>query len=295
MSGEFEKEFEKEFAEYTEKVESCIKTLPWQDNVLDESMAYSLMGGGKRIRPVLMLAAAEAVGGRAEDILPAAVALEMIHTYSLIHDDLPAMDDDDYRRGRLSNHKVFGEGMAILAGDALLTYAFEILARPLPVEPMRQLLVIREIAEAAGRSGMVLGQVLDLQGEGKSLELKAVEEIHRHKTGALLRVAVRAGGILGGGSDDEIAALDRYAAALGLAFQIKDDILDLEADSETLGKPAGSDLKLEKATYPSLLGLAGAKRELALRTQEAKDALASFEIRGVFLRSLADYMQERSH
>lgn len=287
--------FQERMAHYSAQVEQFINSIPWLKNRLDESMSYSLTGGGKRIRPVLVLAAAETVGGKPEDILPAAVALEMIHTYSLIHDDLPAMDDDDYRRGRLSNHKVFGEGMAILSGDALLTYAFEFLAAPMPVDPRRQLQGIKEVAEAAGRQGMVLGQVLDLQGEGKALGLQDIEQIHRHKTGALLKVSVRLGGILANGSEEEIQALTRYALALGLAFQIKDDILDLESDRETLGKPIGSDLKRGKATYPSLLGLSGAKIELAEQTTEAKAALHLFQERGSFLRDLADYMQTRHH
>lgn len=287
--------FKERLAQYRAQVDEYIKSISWNENVLDESMAYSLIGGGKRIRPVLALAAAEAMGANPEHILPAAAALEMIHTYSLIHDDLPAMDDDDYRRGRLSNHKVFGEGIAILSGDALLTYAFELLAAPMQVEPRRQLQVIKEVADAAGRQGMVLGQALDLEGEGKALGLQEIERIHRHKTGALLRVSVRLGGILAGGSEEDIQALSRYAAALGLAFQIKDDILDVESDSLTLGKPIGSDLKRGKATYPSLLGLSEAKAELRAKIQEAKDALHLFGERGRFLRDLADYIQARQH
>ncbi|MDI6813396.1 MAG: polyprenyl synthetase family protein [Desulfitobacteriaceae bacterium] len=287
--------FKERLAQYRAQVDEYINTISWNEKVLDKSMAYSLTGSGKRIRPVLALAAAEAMGANPEHILPAAAALEMIHTYSLIHDDLPAMDDDDYRRGRLSNHKVFGEGIAILSGDALLTYAFELLAAPMQVEPRRQLQVIKEVADAAGRQGMVLGQVLDLEGEGKALGLQEIEQIHRHKTGALLRVSVRLGGILAGGSEEDIQALSRYAAALGLAFQIKDDILDLESDSLTLGKPIGSDLKRDKATYPSLLGLSGAKAELAAKIQEAIDALQLLGERGRFLRDLADYIQARQH
>lgn len=287
--------FQERMAHYSAQVEQFINRIPWLVNRLDESMSYSLTGGGKRIRPILVLAAAEAVGGKSEDILPAAVALEMIHTYSLIHDDLPAMDDDDYRRGRLSNHKVFGEGIAILSGDALLTYAFEFLTAPMTVDPLRQLRGIKEVAEAAGRQGMVLGQVLDLQGEGKKVGLTEIEEIHRHKTGALLKVSVRLGGILANGSEEEIQALTRYAEALGLAFQIKDDILDLESDQETLGKPIGSDLKRGKATYPALLGLSEAKTMLTEQTREAKAALDRFQERGSFLRDLADYIQNRHH
>lgn len=287
--------FKQELLRFTVLVEEFLNTLPWSKNGLDESMVYSLVGGGKHIRPVLALAAAEAVGGDVRKILPAAAALELIHTYSLIHDDLPAMDDDDYRRGRLSNHKVYGEAMAILAGDALLTYAFELLARPIGVAPERQLRVLQEVAVAAGREGMVFGQVLDLEGEGKKLNLDEIKRIHHYKTGAILLVSARLGGLLAGGSEKELQALTEYAQALGLAFQIKDDILDIEGDSKTLGKPAGSDLKHEKATYPSLLGLAGAKEQLKIQTEKAKEALLLFNERGSFLRDLADYIQERQY
>ncbi|MEA4902459.1 farnesyl diphosphate synthase [Desulfitobacterium sp.] len=280
---------------YVEKIEAFLENLPWNKDTMGQSMRYSLMGGGKRIRPVLALAAADAVGGEADQILPAACALELIHTYSLIHDDLPAMDNDDYRRGRLANHKVFGEGKAILAGDGLLTYAFELIARPLPVPAERQLRVIREVAQAAGPEGMVLGQVLDLEAEGKILNLEEIERIHRHKTGAMLVVSARMGGILGGGTAEQIDALTRYAQALGLAFQIKDDILDIEGDSATLGKPIRSDLAQEKSTYPSLLGLAGAKEQLAAKVKEAHEALAVFNYPVDFLHSLADYIADRKH
>lgn len=280
---------------YVGKIDVFFENLPWDEETMGQSMRYSLIGGGKRIRPVLALAAAQAVGGNAEQVLPAACALELIHTYSLIHDDLPAMDNDDYRRGRLANHKVFGEGKAILAGDGLLTYAFELLASPLPVPSERQLRVLKEVAQAAGPEGMVRGQVLDLEAEGKTLSLDEIEQIHRLKTGAMLIVSARLGGILGGGTEEQIRALTRYAQSLGLAFQIKDDILDLEGDSETLGKPAQSDLKQEKSTYPSLLGLAGAKEQLAVKVQEAHEALSIFSKPVDFLHSLADYIADRKH
>lgn len=280
---------------YVKKIDVFLESLSWGEETMGQSMRYSLIGGGKRIRPVLALAAVQAVGGVPEDFLSAACALELIHTYSLIHDDLPAMDNDDYRRGQLANHKVFGEGNAILAGDGLLTFAFDLLARPLSVPPERQLRVIREVAQAAGPEGMVGGQVLDLAAEGKTLTLEEIEQIHRLKTGAMLTVSARMGGILAGGTEEQIQALTRYAQALGLAFQIKDDILDLEEDSETLGKPARSDLKQEKSTYPSLLGLAGAKEQLAAKVQEAHEALSIFKHHVAFLHSLADYIAERKH
>lgn len=288
--------FRTELESLAYQVEGYLEKLPWEKGLMGESMRYSLIGGGKRIRPVLALATAGAVGGEPEDILPAACALELIHTYSLIHDDLPAMDNDDYRRGRLANHKVFGEGNAILAGDALLTYAFELIAQPIPgIAPERQLRVIREVAQAAGPAGMVGGQVLDLEAEGKQLALPEIERIHKLKTGAMLIASARLGAILAGGTEEKIEALTRYAQAIGLAFQIKDDILDIEGDSETLGKPAHSDLRQEKSTYPSLLGLNGAKAELKTRTAEAHAALEIFADRGAFLHDLANYIAERKH
>ncbi|HHY26969.1 MAG TPA: polyprenyl synthetase family protein [Desulfitobacterium dehalogenans] len=288
--------FQKELDDYARLVDSYLARLPWQAGTLTESMKYSLSAGGKRIRPVLALAAAHAVGGEGEDILPAVCGLELIHTYSLIHDDLPAMDDDDYRRGSLSNHKVFGEGQAILAGDALLTYAFELLAQPMGgVEPQRQLRAIREVAQAAGPAGMVGGQVLDLEAEEKQLNLSELEQVHRLKTGAMLVVSARLGAILAGGTEEKIDALTRYAQAIGLAFQIKDDILDLESDSETLGKPVHSDLRQHKSTYPSLMGLEGAKQELKVKTDEAHAALEVLGERAGFLHEFADYIAQRKH
>ncbi|MHB1406417.1 MAG: polyprenyl synthetase family protein [Desulfitobacteriaceae bacterium] len=287
--------FADQYKHYQELVETFLDNLPWDEGVLSESMRYSLLGGGKRIRPVLALAAGAALGGKSETILPAACALELIHTYSLIHDDLPAMDNDDYRRGKLSNHKVFGEGMAVLAGDALLTYAFELLAEPLPIPPERQLQVMREVAAAVGKSGMVLGQVQDLAGEENSLTLEEIENIHKAKTGALLVVSARLGAILAGGSKEEVEAFTRYAQVLGLAFQIKDDILDVEGDSETLGKPAGSDVRQHKATYPSLLGLESAKEHLQEQIAQAKRALQPLGQSAAFLSGLADYIEQRQH
>lgn len=288
--------FQKDLEDYTRLVDSYLAQLPWEKGTLTESMKYSLSAGGKRIRPVLALAAAHAVGGEGETILPAACALELIHTYSLIHDDLPAMDDDDYRRGRLSNHKVFGEGQAILAGDALLTYAFELLAQSMNgVAPERQLRVIREVAQAAGPVGMVGGQVLDLEAEEKTLTIPELEQVHRLKTGAMLVVSARIGAILAGGTEEKVEALTRYAQAVGLAFQIKDDILDIEGDSETLGKSTQSDLRQHKSTYPSLMGLVGAKSELNAKTEEAHAALEALGERAGFLHDLADYIAQRKH
>lgn len=287
--------FKETFQRYLDMIEQYLAHLPWDEDTLNQSMHYSLMGGGKRIRPVLALAAAEVVGGNPEKILSAAVALELIHTYSLIHDDLPAMDNDDYRRGRLSNHKVFGEANAILAGDALLTYAFELLADPVMGDPERKLRVIREVAVAAGKAGMVGGQAADMAGEGQMLTRKELEEIHKAKTGALLTVSVRLGSILAGGTEQQVKDLTDYAKALGLAFQIKDDILDVVGDSKKLGKPAGSDQRQGKVTYVSLLGLAGAERQLHEQILQAQTALQSLDNRAIFLSELAAYIEKRQH
>lgn len=288
--------FRQQLEEYSRLIENHLAQLPLGEGSLKESMSYSLQAGGKRIRPVLALASAKALGGEIENILDPVCALELIHTYSLIHDDLPSMDNDDYRRGKLANHKVFGEGQAILAGDALLTYAFELLSKALPgVVPERQLQVIREVAQAAGPSGMVGGQVRDLEAENKRLNLGELEAIHRMKTGAMLVVSARLGAILANGSEEEIEALTKYAQAIGLAFQIKDDLLDIEGDTETLGKLAQSDLRQNKSTYPILLGIEGAKQELQAKIQEAHEALELLGERGTFLRSLADYIAQRSH
>jgi len=287
--------FKVTFERYLALIEQFLAQLQWDKDSLNQSMYYSLIGGGKRIRPVLALASAKAVGGDVAVILPAAVSLELIHTYSLIHDDLPAMDNDDYRRGRLSNHKVYGEANAILAGDALLTYAFELLADQRVGLPERQLRIIREVAVAAGKDGMVGGQVADVAGEGKTLNLSEIEEIHKGKTGALLTVSARLGGILAGGTEHQVEALTDYAQALGLAFQIKDDILDVIGNSEILGKTAGSDLRQGKATYVSLLGLEGAEHQLHAQIIKAQSALKPFDEGAIFLSELASFIEQRQH
>jgi geranylgeranyl diphosphate synthase type II len=246
---------------------------------LHKAMRYSIFAGGKRIRPVLMLAACDAVGGESEMALPAACAMEMIHTYSLIHDDLPAMDDDDLRRGRPTSHKVFGEANAILAGDALLTEAFSLLSDPLTdfeLAPAVQLRVANIIAKAAGSAGMVGGQLVDMESEGADIEidLPMLEYIHTHKTGALIKAAIEAGALIGGAGQQEFKALSRYGELAGLAFQIADDILDVIGDQTAMGKQTGSDEARGKATYVSLLGL----NEAQDRAVELKDmAVTSIE------------------
>ena len=287
--------FKVTFQRYLSMVEQYLAQLLQDKDTLNQSMYYSLLNGGKRIRPVLALASAEAVGGDVERVLPAAVALELIHTYSLIHDDLPAMDNDDYRRGRLSNHKVFGEANAILAGDALLTYAFELLADTGVGQPERQLRIIRAVAVAAGKEGMVGGQVADMAGEGKTLNLDEIEKIHKRKTGALMKASVQLGGILAGGTEQQVKALTDYAQALGLAFQIKDDILDVAGNSEILGKSVGSDVRQGKATYVSLLGLEGAEHQLHAQILKAQAALKPLDKGAIFLSELAYYIEQRQH
>lgn len=262
---------------------------------LHGSMRYSVFAGGKRVRPILLLAACEAVGGTLETALPAACAMEMIHTYSLIHDDLPAMDDDDFRRGNPTNHKVFGEATAILAGDALLTEAFILLSREDGGDPHARLKVIHEIAGASGSRGMVGGQQVDMESEGKhDIDLPLLSYIHTHKTGALIRASVRAGAILGGASDDQLRKLTRFGEAIGLAFQIADDILDVEGTTEQLGKDAGSDEARGKATYPALVGLEASKERARELVDMALAALENFDERAEPLRAIASYIVKRN-
>jgi geranylgeranyl diphosphate synthase, type II len=266
------------------------------DARLQEAMRYSLLGGGKRLRPILVLAACEAVGGRPDAAMDLACAIEMIHTYSLIHDDLPCMDDDDLRHGRPCNHKVFGEALATLAGDALLTDAFRVLARAGSdgVAPAVMLATAAELAEAAGSAGMVGGQVIDLASEGRKLSIDQLELLHSKKTGALFRAAIVGGARLGGASAAELESLDTYARALGLAFQVVDDLLDVESTTEQLGKRARKDAAAGKNTYPSLLGIAKSRelaRELERRAHHALDCFAE---RAEPLRAIATFVVERS-
>ncbi|OGR29534.1 MAG: polyprenyl synthetase [Desulfuromonadales bacterium GWC2_61_20] len=264
---------------------------------LHQAMRYSVFAGGKRIRPILMIAACEAVGGEAAQVIPAACAMEMIHTYSLIHDDLPAMDDDDYRRGRLTNHKVYGEATAILAGDALLTQAFGLLADATALEQVPahvRLQVIGTIAVAAGSFGMVGGQVVDMESEGHDFDLPTLEYIHTHKTGALILASITTGALIGGASAEAARALERYGAAVGLAFQIADDILDIVGDQATIGKDVGSDEERGKATYPALLGLSEARGRARELRDTALSALAPLGDRGERLKQIAHFIIDRT-
>ncbi len=264
---------------------------------IHRAMRYSVMAGGKRLRPILVIAGAEAVGGAPAAVLPTACALELIHTYSLIHDDLPAMDDDDYRRGRLTNHKVFGEAIAILAGDALLTLAVRLVAEntALVANPLVLRDVVAELADAAGTFGMVGGQVVDIESEGKAITAETLEYIHRHKTAALIRGSLRAGARLAGGDPAAIDAISQAGNDLGLAFQIVDDILDVEGSLEELGKTAGSDARKQKATYPALHGREASRRQAKLLIERTKQRLGVFGERAGPLCALADYVFERKN
>ena len=260
------------------------------------AMRYSVLAGGKRLRPILVIAGAEVVGASPSAVMPAACAMELIHTYSLIHDDLPAMDDDDYRRGRLTNHKVFGDAIAILAGDALLTYAFQLVAQNAAVPGVDAEVVcdvVAEIAEAAGTVGMVGGQVVDIESEGKTITAEELEYIHVHKTAALLRASLSVGARLGGADAAALAAVADAGQSLGLAFQIVDDILDVEGSLETLGKTAGSDERKQKVTYPALHGIEASRREARRLTERTKSRLSVFGARSAPLCALADFVVER--
>ncbi|MDY7023604.1 MAG: farnesyl diphosphate synthase, partial [Cyanobacteriota bacterium] len=262
-----------------------------------EAMRYSLLAGGKRLRPILCLATCELVGGTTEMAIPTACSLEMIHTMSLIHDDLPAMDNDDYRRGKLTNHKVYGEDIAILAGDGLLSYAFEFIAtQTANVPPQQVLQVIAHLGYAVGAAGLVGGQVVDLESEGKTdITEEQLTFIHTHKTGALLEASVVCGAILAGASKEDQERLSRYAQKIGLAFQIVDDILDITATQEELGKTAGKDLQAQKATYPSLWGLEESKRRANQLIEEAQAELAPFEEAATPLVAIAQFITSRSN
>lgn len=261
---------------------------------LHAAMRYSLLLPGKRIRPLLCLAGAEAVGANAEHVLPTACALEMIHTFSLIHDDLPAIDDDDYRRGSLTAHKKFGEAMAILAGDALHTLAFATILRHQTGDPAIVMRVAGLIADASGTLGMVGGQVDDIAAEGKAVDAATLRSIHERKTGALLLASILSGAHLSGATDAQIETLRGYGEQVGLAFQIVDDILDVTGDDATLGKPAGSDLKHDKATYPKVFGLDASRRLARDASENAVAALAPFGREAEPLRAFARFIVERN-
>jgi len=286
-------------AERKEKVEVALDaSLPIAPpETVYNSMRYSLLAGGKRLRPILCLATCELTGGTIEMAMPTACALEMVHTMSLIHDDLPAMDNDDYRRGKLTNHKVYGEDIAILAGDGLLAYAFEYLAlntKDVPADRLLEIVIL--LGRAVGAEGLVGGQVVDLESEGRSdITVEMLDFIHTRKTAALLEVSVISGAILTGVDQPSRDRLTRYAQRIGLAFQIVDDILDITATTEELGKSAGKDLKAQKATYPSLWGIEESRRRAQVLVEEAKAELAPWGEKGLPLATLADFITARGH
>ena len=266
---------------------------------LRESMMYSLMAGGKRLRPILVLTAVEALNGSIEEAIPVALAVEMIHTYSLIHDDLPAMDNDDYRRGKLTNHKVYGEAMAILAGDGLLTHAFYSIVQAyraygVPAEKIVE--IVEDLSRLAGAPGMVGGQAADMLGEQGITGLEQLEYIHLHKTSDLIVFSLKAGGHLGGATPKQLQALEKFGQHIGLAFQIQDDILDVIGDEEKLGKPVKSDEKQQKVTYPYFVGIEASKEKVVQLTEQGKQALIDADFPYVDrLLQLADYLIQRDH
>ncbi|OPA81348.1 polyprenyl synthetase [Paenibacillus selenitireducens] len=297
------------FAAYLEKtrvqIESELKkSLPTEWDMpesLRESMMYSLLAGGKRIRPILVLAAAEAVGGIAyiQAAMPVACAIEMIHTYSLIHDDLPPMDNDDYRRGKLTNHKVYGEAMAILAGDALLTHAFQQVvqsSRQYHVPAEQVLAIMDDLSTLAGAKGMVGGQAADMIGEQGITSLEQLQYIHLHKTGDLIVFSLKAGGRVAGATEQQLAALETFGRQIGLAFQIQDDVLDVIGDEQKLGKKTNSDVVMNKVTYPYFIGVEASQQEIERLTQEAKEAINSVDLKNPEqLIGIADYLMKRDH
>ena len=272
------------------------RALPRQNRpptTLHRAMRYSLFAGGKRLRPVFCLAACEAVGGKICRTLPPACAVEMIHTYSLIHDDLPCMDNDDFRRGKPTCHKVFGEGMAVLAGDAILTQAFEVLGKTKPTSRYTSADFLTELADAAGSLNLIAGQVADLESEGKGISAAQLRWIHERKTAALISTSIRLGAMSGNATSVQLHALTRFGHAVGLAFQIIDDILDATQTTKQLGKTAGKDAKAQKATYPKILGLERAQQEAARWTSVAFTALKGFGKEAEPLREIARYLLER--
>jgi len=263
---------------------------------LHKAMRYSLFAGGKRLRPVLCLAAAEACGGKISNALPLACALECIHTYSLVHDDLPSMDNDDFRRGRPTCHKVFGDGIAILAGDALLTIAFEIVSSVRPAPRYNMSILLREVAVAAGSQKLIAGQVADLEAEGRNVKRDELRFIHENKTAAILKTSVRLGAMSANADAKKLRAITQFGHGLGLAFQVIDDILDLTQTSEILGKSAGKDVAAKKATYPAVIGLEKSRAEARRLTRQAHDALSVFAgSKAQALHALANYLLEREY
>ena len=287
-------EFKAELNAYVEKInaalEEYLKSADNPQKIIYEAMSYSVFAGGKRLRPVLLLEACKICGGKTADAMPFACAMEMIHTYSLIHDDLPAMDNDDLRRGRPTSHIKFGEATAILVGDSLLNKAFETMAQSKSENALK---VISIIAQSSGTEGMIGGQIVDMESEGREIDLDTLRYLHSLKTGAIIRSSCTAGAVLGGGDETAIKAMDEFAINLGIAFQIRDDILDVTGSEEELGKPIGSDKEQGKNTYVSLLGLEKSEELVAKYSAKAKAALVPFGDKAEFLLALTDYLVDR--
>ena len=294
-------EFKQALKERANQVESLLKQyMPKEEGyqkTIIEAMNYSLSAGGKRLRPILAIEACSIVGGNIEDVIPFAVAIEMIHTYSLIHDDLPALDNDDLRRGKKTNHIVFGEDMAILAGDALLNYAFEVmLSNSIDKDnPNKYLKAINEIAKTSGIYGMIGGQVVDIQSENKQISKERLDYIHNNKTAAIIIGCMRAGAIIGNATEEQLENITKYAKNIGLSFQIVDDILDIIGDESKLGKKVGSDIENQKSTYPSLIGLEESKKVAYELIKEAKNSIELIDSNSKFLNGLADYIIDREY
>ena len=272
------------------------KYLEEKDNpqaTIYKAMNYSLHAGGKRIRPVIALACAELLDADTEKVMPFACAIEMIHTYSLIHDDLPCMDDDDLRRGKPTNHKVYGEGMATLAGDGLLNLAYETILKQSQVSPNMTLAAMAIIAESAGTEGMIGGQVIDLESEGKEIDAITLMSMHMHKTAALIMASARVGALLGGGGREDLIDLEEFARYLGIAFQIKDDILDVESNSEVLGKTVGKDAESNKSTFVTIYGIEQSKKMLEDYTEKAIEVLSKYGQKAEFLIELSKFLLDR--
>ncbi|MDB8849385.1 polyprenyl synthetase family protein [Peptostreptococcus anaerobius] len=294
---DFKKELKERSIYIEDKIESYLPKEEGYQKTIFEAMNYSLRAGGKRLRPILLMEAYKLCQGQGEDFVPYSVAMEMIHTYSLIHDDLPALDNDDLRRGKPTNHIVFGEAMAILAGDALLNTAYETMLNAAfkHSRPEISLRAAYEISRGAGIYGMIGGQVVDVESEDKKIDKDKLDYIHMNKTAAMIVGSVRAGAILAGVDEDRLESLTKYAGNIGLAFQIVDDILDIEGDEKLLGKRVGSDLDNDKSTYPSLLGISESKKIVENLIEEAKISLEVFDSDAEFMNALADFIRDRQN
>ncbi len=292
---DFYRELEEKIIEINKSLEKYIEEKEAPQGTIYRAMKYSINAGGKRIRPVIMLATSELICGTHDGVMPFACALEMIHTYSLIHDDLPCMDNDDLRRGKPTNHKVFGEAIAVLAGDALLNKAFEIILKNSQLSPNMTLAAMNEIATAAGTEGMIGGQVIDIESENKQIDAVTLMSLHLNKTAALIMSAAKTGALLGGGSREDLLLMEEFARYLGIAFQIKDDILDVEGKEEFLGKKTGADKENDKSTFVSIYGLEQSKKVLDDYTKKAIDCLSSYGDKAAFLTELAKFLLNREN